>query len=133
MPATEEGLVEFDNTLNQVEGSFRGLETPLRDRYVEAAAERRAEIVAAVEKEDARLAKLPLSGGVFTDRESGAKLEFRDRSRVYLTIFNETTEAQYEVDGDRVIIRMPTANQVFTRQGVWIRGSDLNFKRQAEK
>lgn len=133
MPATEEGLAEFDNALKEVEGPVSGLETPLRDRYVEAAAERRAEIVAAVEKEDARLAKLPLSGGVFTDRETGAKLEFRDRSRVYLTIFNETTEAQYEVDGDRVIIRMPTANQVFTRQGAWIRGSDLNFKRQAEK
>lgn len=133
MPATEEGLAELDNALAQITGPIDGLKAPVQARYVEAAAQRREEIVRAVEKENARLAKLPLSGSIFVDRETQAKLEFRNRSRLYLTMFDQTVEAEYGVDGDRVIIRLPNGNQVFTRQGAWIRGQDLNFKRQTDK
>jgi len=98
----------------------------------EAATKRRQEIVAAVEKQDSRLARLPLAGGLFLDGETGAKLEFRNRSRVYLKMFNETKEAEYEVDGERVIIRLPTEDLVFMGEGPRIRGSGLNFKCQAE-
>ena len=76
---------------------------------------------------------MPLPGAVFVDRDIDAKLEFRNASRLYMTVFNQTTEAEYELDGDRLIIRLPTGNQVLTRQGAWIRGADLNFKRQAKK
>lgn len=81
------------------------------------------------------LADMPATeeGAVFVDRQFGAKLEFRDKNRVYMTVFNQTMEAEYEVDGDRVVIRQPTGNHVFTRKGPYIRGMDLNFKRQAAK
>jgi hypothetical protein len=134
MPATEEGLAELDNALREIEEPIRGLSKPVQVRYVEAATKSREKIIAAVKKEDERLAKLPLkSGAVFVDREVGAKLEFRDKNRVYMTVFNQTMEAEYEVDGDRVVIRQPSGNHVFTREGPYIRGMDLNFKRQAAK
>jgi hypothetical protein len=132
IPATEEGLAELDNALREIEEPIRGLSKPVQARYVEAAVKSREKIIAAVQKEDERLAKLPLKeGAVFVDREVGAKLEFRDKNRVYMTVFNQTMEAEYEVDGDRVVIRQPTGNHVFTREGPYIRGMDLNFKRQA--
>jgi len=133
MPATEEGLGELDRALGEVKGPIDKLAAPLRARYDEAVGKRRKEIVAAVEKENAKLARLPLAGGVYVDPETGAKLEFRNRSRAYLTMFNETKEGEYEVDGDRVIFRLPTTNIVFTRQGAWIRGGGASLKRQSDK
>jgi hypothetical protein len=133
VPENEEGLSELDKALNEIKGPIASLDAPIRARYTEAASERREEIVAAVKKEDARLARLSLPGGIFVDPRAGAKLEFRNRSRLYLTIFNQTSEAEYEVDGDRVIIRMPTGNQVFTKEGPWIKGQGLAFKRQSDR
>jgi hypothetical protein len=102
--------------------------------HLDAAAARRGEIVAAVEKEDARLAKLPLAGGVFAEPDGGAKLEFRSNKRVYITMFrDQTMEGEYEEDGDRVIIRTPRNNDVLKRDGAWLRGGGLNVKRQPDK
>jgi hypothetical protein len=133
VPENEEGLSELDKALNEIKGPIASLDAPIRARYTEVASKRREEIVAAVQKEDARLARLSLPGGVFVDRQSGAKIEFRNRSRLYLTIFNQMSEAEYEVDGDRIIIRMPNGNQVFMKEGPWIKGQGLAFKRQSDK
>ena len=66
------------------------------------------------------------------DRNARAKFEFRERNRVYVTLFDEVMEAGYDVDGNRVIVRLPGSNQVYTRQGVWICGNGLDLKRQVE-
>jgi hypothetical protein len=87
-------------------------------------------IVQAVEAENARLAALPLPGGVFVDRH-GPRFEFRGKSRVYMTMSKDVViEAEYEEDGERVIIRVPQGNMVFTRSGAWIEGQGLKLKRK---
>lgn len=134
LPATEEGLGEFEAALEQIKGLVGSLDANVRSRYLDAASKRREEIVAAVAKEDARLAKLPLQGAVFIDPGAGAKLEFSDRTRVYITMFrDQTVEGEYEADGDKIIIRTPRSNDVFKRDGAWLRGAMLNLKRQPER
>ncbi|MCP5371515.1 MAG: hypothetical protein H6907_07230 [Hyphomicrobiales bacterium] len=133
MPETDEGLAELERALAEIKGPIAGMAPPIRARYTEAAVKRHDQIAAAVQKADARLAKLPLAGGVFVDRRLNAKMEFRNKERVYVTFVGETTEAGYEQDGDRLIVRLPQANMVFKRDGAWIRGNDLNLKRQAAK
>jgi hypothetical protein len=87
-----------------------------------------------VAKDNARLAKLPLEGAVYADPGAGAKLEFRPRKRVYITMLNlHTVEGEYEVDGERVIIRTPSSNEVFTREGGWLRNPMLRLRRLPEK
>jgi hypothetical protein len=133
IPASDDGLIELDRALNEIGPAIQSLDDSVRARYVEAAAKQREKMVKAIMKEDARLAKLPLDrGAIFVDRVLGAKLEFRNRERVYVTVFNETLESEFELDGDRLIIRLPSGNQVFKRDGAWIRSAELNFKRQPE-
>lgn len=134
LPESDEGLTQFDAAVAPVRGPAGNLDASVRSKYLDAITKRREEIVAAVAKEDARLAKLPLPGGIFADPKGGAKMEFRSRTKVYVTVLRDvTTEASYEVDGERVIIRTPTENTVMTRDGAWLRGGGLNLKRQAEK
>ncbi len=135
MPATAEGLTALDGALEQVRGPVGSLDASVRSQYLDAASKRRAEIVEAVQKEDARLAKLPLSGAVFAEPGGdGAKLEFRSGSKVYVTVFkDQTIAADYETDGDKVIVKLPGGNQVLTRDGAWIKGSGMNLKRQTAK
>ncbi len=106
----------------------------MRTRYVDAAAKRRGDIVAAVQKEDARLAKLPMTGAVFMDPQVGAKLEFRNKTRVYVRCCAiRLRRASTRSMDNKVIIRLPGNNTVFNRDGAWLRGGGLNLKRQAEK
>lgn len=134
MPATEQGLQAFDAAVAEIRGPVGTLDAPVRSKYLDTAAKRREEIVAAVAKENARLAKLPLSGAVFADPDGGAKLEFRSRTKVYLTLARDmTTEGSYEVDGDRLVIRTPRDNIVMKRDGAWLRGGGMDLRRQAEK
>ena len=131
---TEEGLADFDAALSEIRGAVGGLDANLRSRYLDAAQKRREELVEAVAKENARLAKLPLEGAVYADSGAGAKLEFRARKRVYITMLNmHTVEGEYEVDGDRVIIRTPGSNDVFSRDGGWLRNAMLRLRRQPDK
>lgn len=143
------------------------LDPAVQAHYTDATTKRREEIAAAVKKEDAGLAKLPLVGAVYADPEWSARLEFRDRSRVYAAIPSfadcamvasgniaqatrdlkcelkkvPLVQSTYEVDGDKVIIRLSNpdaargveANYVFVRQGASLKGERFNFKRQADK
>lgn len=130
----EEGLAGFDEAVAEVRGPLGMLDAGMRARYQDAIQKRRAELVAAVEKENARLVKLPLLGAVYADPRGGAKIEFRNKTRVYITMFGDmTVEGEYEVDGDRVIIRTPRSNDVFKREGAWLRNAMLNLRRVPEK
>lgn len=167
LPETEDGLARLDRTLAEMKGPVATLEPSLQTRYTQVASKRHDEIEAAVKKEDARLAKLPLVGAVYTDPEWSARLEFRDKTRVYTAIPSfadcqmvasgniaqgtrdlkcelknvPLVQSTYEVDGDKVIIRIANAdagrgveaNYVFVRQGMWLKGDRYNFKRQADK
>jgi hypothetical protein len=130
----EEGLAGFDEAVAEVRGPIGVLDAGMRTRYQDAIQKRRVELVAAVEKENARLVKLPLQGAVYADPRGGAKIEFRNKTRVYITMFGDmTVEGEYEVDGDRVIIRTPRSNDVFKREGAWLRNAMLNLRRMPEK
>lgn len=131
---TEEGLADFDTALAEIKASVAILDAGVRQRYLDAASKRREELVAAVAKENARLAKLPLQGAVYAEPRGGAKLEFRSKTRVYISMLDDlTVEGEYEVDGDRVIIRTPRSNDVFRRDGAWLRNAMLNLRRQPDK
>jgi hypothetical protein len=167
LPENEDGLAKLDHALAEMKTPLASLDPALQARYTEASTKRHDEIAAAVKKEDARLAKLPLVGAVYTDPEWSARLEFRDRTRVYAAIpsFQDCqmvasgditkgprdlkceiknvplVQSTYEVDGDKVIIRLANpdairgieANYVFVRQGGWLKGERFNFKRQGDK
>jgi len=110
---------------------LEGARRSVREAYQSAVAERRASIEAAVAREEARLARLPLEGAVFADRH-GNKFEFRDGDRVYITFGGQVThEAKYEEDGARVVLRTPQANMVMTRDGAWLKGNSFKLRRRA--
>jgi hypothetical protein len=129
----EDGARELGKLTNRYEPAMQQLSFMMRRDYEAAARERQATIAAAVERENARLAKLPLAGGVFIDRH-GPWFEFRDGNRVYLTMTKDAIfEAAYEVDGDKVIIRAAQGNMVMVRDGAWLKGQGLKLKRQAKQ
>jgi len=132
LPETERGLKDLRALAGTVRAPVERMPEPVREEYAEVTAERRSVIAAAVEREEARLASLPLPGAVFVD-SAGPRFEFRDDTRVYLTLTEEVTvEAEYEVDGDRIVFRTPQGNMVLSREGAWLKGHGLELKRQAE-
>jgi len=117
LPETEQSLAALDRRAEQIIGYLIRLDPSSRALYEEPAKKRRAVIAAKVEAEEKRLASLPLPGQTFA-HPSGVKVEFRDSRRAYLTHpVGGMQEASYEQDGDRVILRMPTANVVMERKG----------------
>jgi hypothetical protein len=149
LPETEDGLAKLDSTLAEMKAPIASLDPALQARYTEAATKRREEIAATVKKEEARLAKLPLIGAVYTDPEWSARLEFRDRARVYTAIPSfadcamvasgniaqgtrdlkcelknvPLVQSTYEVDGEKVIIRLsnPDASRGIEANYVFVR------------
>jgi hypothetical protein len=137
MPATEQGLATFDAAMVEIKGPLAVLDAGIRQRYLDTAAKRREEIVTGVANENARLAKLPLAGSVYVDEALGTRIEFRDRTRVYIAFGADKSESpgEYRVDGDRVIIRSVGAgfDDVLRREGAWLRGHGYNLRRQTAK
>jgi hypothetical protein len=93
MPATEHGLAAFDAAMAEIKGPLAVLHAGIRQRYIDAAAKRREEIVAAVANENAQLAKLPLTGSVYIDEALGTRIEFHDRNRVYIAFGADKSES----------------------------------------
>lgn len=60
--------------------------------------------------------------GTYEDPDGQAKLEFRDRNRVYFTFMGTTVRGEYEIDGDRIIITGNGASHVLTRSDDTIEG-----------
>lgn len=55
--------------------------------------------------------------GTYTDAENVIKLELKDGDRAYITMGDLGSKAgEYEVDGDRVIVKMDGDSAVFTRK-----------------
>ncbi len=99
----------------------------VRSRFEEAAAARRAEIVAALTKAEAG----PLRGRHYADPKIGMKLEFVDRERVFVTTPDGQTAAgtyTEEKDG-RVVITLPGSSTVLTREGGRLIGGPIALRR----
>lgn len=105
-------------------GALRPLSASEGDRFAELLQKRRAAILQTIEKEEKRLAGRPLQGQRFADAQGVVRIEFRDRTRAYLVSpGGGTVEANWEQDGQRVVLRHPTVNTVLERQGATLVGA----------
>ncbi len=131
-PENEQGLKDFRAFVARNKSVIQRIRRSTREKYELASVERLQTIEAAVEREHARLAALPLPGAVFA-QSRGPRFEFRDDSRVYMVMSKEVTvEGEYEEDGDRLIIRTPQGNMVMNRDGIWLKGYGMELKRQSQ-
>lgn len=132
LPENEKGLSEYHALQKRHGRVIQRTRQSTRREYEKVAAARLEAIEKGVAQENARLAALPLPGGVFVQRH-GPRFEFRKGSRVYMTMAQDVTvEGEYEEDGERVIIRLPQANLVFRRSGPLLIGNGMELKRQTD-
>jgi hypothetical protein len=69
--------------------------------------------------------------GTYKDDAGIGSLEFQDDGTVYVTMLDMTVVGEYEIDGDRIIIRGPRGAQVLTRNGESLTsGPGMTFLRQ---
>jgi len=66
--------------------------------------------------------------GTFEDAESRSSIEFKPDGQCYLTILGGTVQGDYEIDGDKVIVRTNGQNMVLTRHGDQLEGGPLGMK-----
>jgi hypothetical protein len=62
--------------------------------------------------------------GEYEEVEGAGSMEFKTDGTVYIETMGMTSQAEYEVDGKRVIIRTQLGSQVFTREGDLLKGGD---------
>lgn len=102
-----------------------------------AAAQKARFLDAVVTKRNAILAKITetqlgsLSGRSYADRSGSTRLEFGDGGKAYLTQGEgQTILTPYEEEGDmRVLVTLPQATVVLTREGRWLVGGALQLQR----
>jgi len=69
--------------------------------------------------------------GTYAAPDGNGSLELRDNGKAYLTLFGNTVASEYEVDGDKVILKGPLGSQVLTRKGKDLVGlMDMTFTRK---
>ena len=73
----------------------------------------------------------PLSGRSYADRSGSTTLEFGDDGKAYFTqAGGQTIVAPYEEEDElRVLVTLPQATVVFTREGRWLVGGPLQLQR----
>jgi hypothetical protein len=127
----EVGMRAFEQFQQDNAGVVERLSPVTRMGYLKASRQRFQELEEGVEDEQLRLAKLPLRNSVFV-QQHGPTFEFRKKQRVYMSYGGNTIEGEYEEDDDRVIVRFPDSNMVFTRDGGWLRGNGMDLKRKMD-
>lgn len=55
--------------------------------------------------------------GEFVDETGLTRYEFTGDGRVYMSVMGVETAGEYEVDGDRIVLRGPHGSMVFSRDG----------------
>ena len=141
VPETNAGLAQINAITAKYEDVFGVLPPDLKRRYLNALEVRKGEINAAITAESARLAALPLVGGVFEDKKIGVTLTFRNSTHAILAINSKsagsaTGNAMYDVtweqDGTMVILHgTPEGSPIFLRQGDALVGNGLDLVRLA--
>jgi hypothetical protein len=121
-PDSRVGMGNLDSTMRSLQPTLARLEPDVQKQYTDIAAKKQADIMAAIKAEDAKLAAMPLAGGKFVDPDGNAGIEFRNKTRAYIIMMGQMSEVEYELDGDKVILKSPRGNQVLVKDGVWLRG-----------
>src|SRR5690606_13746546 len=99
----------------------------LQPLFQKEVATRRAEIIAALDKAEAGA----LRGRHYADRHGQVKLEFVDRTRIFMTMPDGQTAAgtyTEEKDG-RVVVTLPDSSTVLTRTGRRLTGGPVELRR----
>src|SRR3546814_12150492 len=98
-----------------------------KTRFLEIVVAKRNAILAEITEEQSG----SLDGRTYADRSGSTKLEFDDDGRAYFTqAGGQTIVAPYEEDGEtRVLVTLPQATVVFTREGRWLVGGPLQLQR----
>ncbi len=138
-PATHEGLAAIEAGAKQLAPVLADFPPDLRAHYVDLLKERHDAIAAAVAQEDARLAALPLNGATYANADDSMRIRFRNATHAFFTVgapadsAATTLDVTYEADGTAVILHgLPRGNVVFTRQGGFLVGEGLRFRRQGK-
>jgi hypothetical protein len=125
LPQTDEGLARLDTDVLPEIASWPDSASAERDRFAALAQERRAAILAAVNRAEAG----PMRGRVYEG--DALKLEFMDRTRVVVTALGGTSAAgtyTEERDG-RVFVEVNGQSLVLTREGRRLVGGPLVVSR----
>lgn len=124
LPQTQEGLDAIDNEVMAELGAWPRSAAAEQARFKAAADERRAAILAAVNRAE---------GGSMRGRTyegSGFALEFVDRTRVFLKTGGQTAAGTYTEERDgRVVVTVNNQSMVLTREGRKLVGGPTDFRR----
>jgi len=127
LPVEDASIDSLDGpTLAYVRQSFAPAPA-VRTRFEQAAAARRAEIVAALTKAEAG----SMRGRHYADRAGRIKMEFVDRTRVFVIApEGQTAAGTYTEEKDgRVVVTLPNTSMVLTREGRRLTGGPAEFRR----
>lgn len=127
MDDTEKSLQIIDTALLPSISGWPASAASEKTRFLDAVVTKRNAILAAITEEQ----RGPLDGRTYMDRSGTAKLEFSDDGRAYFTdASGQTIVASYEEEGEtRVLVTLPQATVVFTREGRWLVGGPLQLQR----
>jgi len=124
---TEKSLQIIDTALLPGISGWPASVAAEKTRFLDAVVTKRNAILAAITEEQ----RGPLEGRTYMDRSGTTKLEFRDDGRAYFTdASGQTIVAPYEEEGEaRVLVTLPQATVVLTREGRWLVGGPLQLQR----
>jgi hypothetical protein len=60
--------------------------------------------------------------GTYEEESGLGQLEFQDDGTVYVSLLGVTVAGEYELKGDRVIVKGPNGTQVLTKNGTRLEG-----------
>jgi len=131
MDDSEKSLAVIDTALLPSIGGWPASAGEQKTRFLDAVVTKRNAILAAITETQLG----PLSGRSYADRSGSTKLEFGDDGRAYFTqAGGQTIVAPYEEEDElRVLVTLPQATVVFTREGRWLVGGPLQLQRADDK
>jgi hypothetical protein len=131
MDDSEKSLAVIDTVLLPSMSGWPASAGEQKTRFLDAVVTKRNAILAAITETQLG----PLSGRSYADRSGSTKLEFGDDGRAYFTqAGGQTIVAPYEEEDElRVLVTLPQATVVFTREGRWLVGGPLQLQRADDK
>jgi hypothetical protein len=131
MDDSEKSLAIIDTALLPGIGGWPASADAQKTRFLDAVVTKRNAILAEIT--ETQLGSL--SGRSYADRSGSTKLEFGDDGKAYFTqAGGQTIVAPYEEEDElRVLVTLPQATVVFTREGRWLVGGPLQLQRMDDK
>ncbi|HEY9548400.1 MAG TPA: hypothetical protein VIR45_02775, partial [Kiloniellaceae bacterium] len=131
MDDSEQSLAVIDTALLPGINGWPASAGAQKTRILDAVVTKRNAILAAITEEQLG----PLDGRSYADRSGSTKLEFGDDGKAYFTqAGGQTIVAPYEEEDElRVLVTLPQATVVFTREGRWLVGGPLQLRRMDDK